>query len=63
MDNFYSFATDSILTSMHETELITALREGDKSALGIVYDRYSAALYGVVLRIVQLPEMAEDSIW
>ncbi|MBI1223696.1 MAG: sigma-70 family RNA polymerase sigma factor [Bacteroidetes bacterium] len=47
---------------MQEPELITALKEGDKSALGTVYDRYGAALYGVVLRIVQSPEAAEEVV-
>lgn len=47
---------------MHETEIITALKNGDKNALGLVYDRYGAALYGVVLRIVQSPEQAEEVV-
>ncbi len=47
---------------MHESEIITALKDGDKNALGIVYDRYGAALYGVVLRIVQSPEVAEEVV-
>ncbi len=47
---------------MQETELISALKSGDKNALGMVYDRYGAALYGVVLRIVQSPEVAEEVV-
>jgi RNA polymerase sigma-70 factor (ECF subfamily) len=47
---------------MHESEIITALKEGDKNAIGTVYDRYGAALYGVVLRIVQSPEVAEEVV-
>ncbi|MCU0348953.1 MAG: sigma-70 family RNA polymerase sigma factor [Saprospiraceae bacterium] len=47
---------------MTETEIIAALKLGDKNALGEVYDRYSAALYGVVLRIVQSPEVAEEVV-
>ena len=47
---------------MHETEIITALKGGDKNAIGTVYDRYGAALYGVVLRIVQSPEVAEEVV-
>jgi RNA polymerase sigma factor (sigma-70 family) len=47
---------------MQETELISALKSGDKNALGVVYDRYGAALYGVVLRIVQSPEVAEEVV-
>ncbi|MCF8243655.1 MAG: sigma-70 family RNA polymerase sigma factor [Saprospiraceae bacterium] len=47
---------------MHESEIITALKVGDKNALGIVYDRYGAVLFGVVLRIVQSPEVAEEVV-
>ncbi len=47
---------------MQETEIIQSLKEGDKNALGQVYDRYGAALYGVVLRIVQSPEVAEEVV-
>ncbi len=47
---------------MQETELISALKSGDKNALGVVYDRYGAALYGIVLRIVQIPEVAEEVV-
>lgn len=47
---------------MQETELISALKLGDKTALGVVYDRYGASLYGVVLRIVQSPELAEEVV-
>lgn len=62
--NFYSFAPDFIFMekTINETELITALKEGDKNALGTVYDRYGAALYGVVLRVVQSPEAAEEVV-
>lgn len=65
IDNyFFSFASDFIFMEkiMHETELITALKEGDKNAIGLVYDNYGAALYGVVLRIVQSPEAAEEVV-
>jgi len=47
---------------IQETEIIAALKEGDKNAIGTVYDRYGAALYGVVLRIVQSPEVAEEVV-
>ncbi|MCC6727433.1 MAG: sigma-70 family RNA polymerase sigma factor [Saprospiraceae bacterium] len=47
---------------MHETAFISALKSGDKNALGTVYDQYGAALYGVVLRIVQSPEVAEEVV-
>ncbi|MBC8082529.1 MAG: sigma-70 family RNA polymerase sigma factor [Hymenobacter sp.] len=36
------------------------LRNRDESAMTLFYDRYSAALYGVIMRIVKKEEEAED---
>lgn len=36
------------------------LRARDESAMTVFYDRYSAALYGVILRIVKADDVAED---
>ncbi len=35
-----------------EEDLVTALKSGDQTALGFLYDNYSAALFGVIVRIV-----------
>lgn len=43
-----------------EEELVTSLKNGDQDALSFLYDNYSAALFGVILRIVELQENAED---
>ena len=43
-----------------EEELVTALKSGKQSAIGILYDNYSAALFGVIVRIVESQENAED---
>jgi RNA polymerase sigma-70 factor (ECF subfamily) len=43
-----------------ESDLITAVKQGDQQALSELYDRYGAALYGVVLRIVQSEEKAKE---
>lgn len=61
---FHSFAAVKHQSkfSMQDNDIINALKAGDKAALGQVYDRYGAALYGVVLRIVQLPEAAEEVV-
>lgn len=40
--------------------LIERLKQQDASALSELYDAYSGALYGVVLRIVRTPETAEQ---
>lgn len=39
--------------------LIERLKQRDANALSELYDAYSGALYGVVLRIVQVPETAQ----
>ncbi len=43
-----------------ETTLITQLRARDEKALSQLYDNYSAALFGVALKIVKREELAED---
>ncbi|NER09136.1 RNA polymerase sigma-70 factor, ECF subfamily [Muriicola jejuensis] len=45
---------------MDENLQIERLREGDKNALYSLYDRYSGALFGVVLRMCRDRGMAED---
>lgn len=45
---------------INEKETISALKQGDQNALASLYDQYGAALYGVVLRVVQSPEVAEE---
>lgn len=46
----------------HDAETISALKQGNQSALASLYDKYGAALYGAVLRIVQSEEKAEEII-
>ncbi|MEP7170642.1 MAG: sigma-70 family RNA polymerase sigma factor [Bacteroidota bacterium] len=43
-----------------EEELVSLLKSKNTSAFSTLYDNYSAALYGVVLRIVEKEEIAED---
>jgi len=43
-----------------EEELVKRLRARDESAMTVFYDRYSAALYGVIFRIVKAEDEAED---
>ena len=45
-----------------ETMLIAQLQARDQKALSLLYDKYSAALYGVALKIVKREELAED-VW
>ncbi|MGD1947731.1 MAG: RNA polymerase sigma factor [Croceivirga sp.] len=45
---------------MQDTEIIAKIIKKDKNALYHLYDRYSGALYGVILRICQNQVVAED---
>ena len=47
-------------TSLSEEDLVRALKDQETIAIQALYDMYSAALLGVILRIVQQPEVAED---
>jgi RNA polymerase sigma factor (sigma-70 family) len=47
-------------TKYTEEELVTSLQNGDQNALSFLYDNYSAALFGVIIRIVESQENAED---
>ncbi|HEY4651837.1 MAG TPA: sigma-70 family RNA polymerase sigma factor [Pontibacter sp.] len=45
---------------LNEEELVARLRSRDASAMSVLYDMYSPALYGIVLQIVKIEETAED---
>ena len=45
---------------INEEELVTSLQKGEQSALSILYANYSPALFGVIIRIVDSQENAED---
>jgi RNA polymerase sigma factor (sigma-70 family) len=44
----------------NEEELIALLKSGDASAFNYLYDHYSGALYGIIFRIINNNELAED---
>ena len=45
-----------------EQNIIDLLKRKDKQAIALLYDRFGASLYGVVLRIVGSKPLAEDVI-
>ncbi len=51
-----------IKTNYSEEELIASLRVKSESGFHHLYDHYSGALYGVILRIVQSKEYTEEII-
>ena len=46
--------------TLSEEELVRALKSKQKIAMEALYSMYSAALYGIISRIVQVDEEAED---
>ncbi len=48
------------LTEISEEELVSALVNRDRNSVGILYDKYSSFLYGIIYRIVHSDEIAED---
>lgn len=48
------------LLSQTDAELFRALKAGQSSALGILYDRYVSLVYRLALRILTNPQEAED---
>lgn len=52
----------TIKTTYSEEELIVLLKEKNENGFHYLYDHYSGALYGIVLRIVQSKEYAEEVI-
>lgn len=46
--------------SAQDIPLILAVQQGDEQALSTLYDAYGAALHGVILRVVQREELAQE---
>lgn len=46
---------------INEEQLVFALKSKSSAAFEMLYDRYSALIYGVVLRILENKEYAEDA--
>jgi RNA polymerase sigma factor (sigma-70 family) len=48
------------IPKLNEGELLEMLRRQDRKAFNYLYDNYSDALYGVVLKVVRTEETAQD---
>src|SRR6188508_2589331 len=59
-----NFNSGPILPTPQKTDqeayFVESLRARDEKALSLLYDKYSAALFGVALKIVKREELAED---
>lgn len=51
---------ESSSDQVNDQELVAMLRKQDSQGMSLIYDKYSAALYGVVLKIVRSEEAAQD---
>lgn len=47
-------------TKISEEELILLLRKNSKAGITVLYDNYSASLYGIITKIVRSEEIAQD---
>lgn len=50
----------SHIRSYTDAELLAALQQHDEQAYAFLYDRYSKALYGIILQVIPSGEGAED---
>lgn len=48
------------ISKYSEEELVSLLQERNQSAFSYLYDNYAAALYGIILRMVEDTQLAED---
>lgn len=46
--------------TLSETELIAMLKSKDEKAFNYLYDNYSGALYGVIIKVLDKEELAND---
>ena len=51
---------NSIHTDISEADLVAALKARNREAMGVLYDRYSRALYGIAFRVVRSEKETED---
>ena len=49
-----------MLPKEEDSTIIARVKQQDKAALGLLYDKYAPAIYGVILRMCGNRELAED---
>jgi RNA polymerase sigma-70 factor, ECF subfamily len=55
-----SGSSNLMLANQTDVQIVTALQQGNTTALGIIYDRYGAVVYRLALRMLVNPAEAED---
>lgn len=60
MESSFGTAASEVKPAPADLELVEKIRQGDQSALDLLYKRYSAPVYSLVWKILQNSEEAED---
>jgi RNA polymerase sigma-70 factor (ECF subfamily) len=50
------------LVSKLEQHIVNLLKEGDQRALPLIYENYSSALFGVIIKVTKDEALAEDAL-
>ena len=45
-----------------EQQIVNLLQNGHKQAISLLYENYADALYGVILKVISDPDIAEDAL-
>ncbi|TYA53240.1 RNA polymerase sigma factor [Formosa maritima] len=50
------------MTTPIEKEIVRLLQKGDKKAISLLYENYADTLYGVILKVLNNEELAQDAL-
>ncbi|MEP6845835.1 MAG: sigma factor [Panacibacter sp.] len=50
----------NVQSAEDDQQIIALLRQGNKQSLGVLYDKYAAALFGIICRITDNKHLAEE---
>ena len=45
-----------------EEQIVKLLKNGDKKAIALLYENYSDALFGVILKVISDQDLAQDAL-
>lgn len=58
--DFQGISIATALTDIAQLQLVTRVKNRDRAALETLYDQYSGALYGAILRIIRQQDLADE---
>jgi RNA polymerase sigma-70 factor (ECF subfamily) len=50
------------LSTAIESQIVNLLKQGDKKAINLLYENYANSLYGVILKVTNNEELAQDAL-